>query len=253
MVVAAIKRFLPEAVRRPLREVRRTWWVMWRPVWRVRSFDRLRRVTPISREWGHDRGQPIDRYYIEGFLARHSADVRGRVLEIVDASYTRRFGGDRVTRSDVLDLDAGNPAATIIGDLACADHIPPDAFDCIICTQTLLLIYDVRAAIRTMYRALKPGGVLLVTVPGVSHQICREDMDRCGDYWRFTSLSIRRLLEEAFPPGDVEVRAYGNVLTAIAFLHGLAAEELTREELDHIDPDYEVSLAARALKPGGSP
>jgi hypothetical protein len=38
------------------------------------------------------------------------------------------------------------------------------------------------------------------------------------------------------------------VLTAIAFLRGLAAEELKREELDYHDPDYELIITVRAVK-----
>jgi SAM-dependent methyltransferase len=191
-------------------------------------FGDLRRLKPISRVFGFDRGLCIDRYYIENFLAKHAEDIRGHVLEIGDDTYTRRFGGDRVARSDVLHVQEGNPKATIVADLTCADSIPSDTFDCIIFTQTLQFIYDVRAAIRHLYRILKPGGVLLATFPGIS-QISRYDMDRWGDYWRFTTLSARRLFEEVFPPGNVTVRAYGNVLAAVAFLHGLSAEELRRE------------------------
>jgi SAM-dependent methyltransferase len=214
------------------------------------NFGNLRRVKPVSHVWGYDRGQPIDRYYIENFLADHSEDVQGRVLEIADNDYTLRFGSDRVVKSDVLHPVADNPKATIVADLACGENIPSDAFDCIICTQTLLVIYDVRAAIKTLHRILKPGGVLLVTIPGVSHQITRIDMDRWGDYWRFTSLSARRLFEERFPSENVNVQTKGNVLTAAAFLYGLAAEELSREEMDFNDPDYEVSIGVRAVKPG---
>src|SRR5207249_6393424 len=137
-------------------------------------------------------------------------------------------GGDRVTQSDVLDVSKDNLRATIIAELTCAEHVPSDLFDCIICTQTLLLIYDVRAAIRTLCRVLKPGGVLLVTVPGVSHKISRYEMDHGGDYWRFTSLSAKRLFTEVFRAENVTVQTYGNVLTAISFLHGLAVEELEK-------------------------
>jgi hypothetical protein len=42
-------------------------------------------------------------------------------------------------------------------------------------------------------------------------------MERWGDYWRFKSLSARRLLEDAFGPEAVELSVYGNVLTAKAF------------------------------------
>ena len=207
----------------------------------------LRRPTPVSRLFGFDRGQSIDRYYIEGFLARQAADIRGHVLEVADAAYTTQFGGDRVTRSDVLHVVDGNPQATIVGNLETGEGIPEDTFDCMILTQTLPFIYDVKAAIAQCHRALKSGGVLLATFPGIS-QISRHDMDRWGDYWRFTDLSARRLFEEAFAPGQVTIATHGNVLAAVAYLHGLAAEELKSAELDVVDPDYQVSITLRAVK-----
>jgi len=186
-------------------------------------------------------------------------DIRGRVLEIGDDTYTRRFGtfydGPEesapeayVSSVDVLHGDTSNPQATITGDLGIGEGIPSDAFDCVICTQTLFLIYDVRAAIRNLHRALKPGGVALVTVPGIS-QLCRPDFDLWGDYWRFTSLSARRLFEEVFPAENVVIETHGNVLAATAFLHGIAVEDLRRHELDMHDPDYEVTIAVCATKP----
>ena len=135
---------------------------------RAVRFGDLRRLTPFSREFGFDRGTPVDRFYIEWFLSCSEADICGRVLEIGDNSYTKRFGGNRVTHSDVLHVQEGNPQATFVGDLTSAEHIPSDVFDCIILTQTLHLIYDMKAAMRTLYRILKPGGVLLATVPGIS-------------------------------------------------------------------------------------
>src|SRR5215207_7533889 len=102
-----------------------------------------RRLVPASRCFGFDRGTPIDRHYIESFLARHAEDVRGRVLEVGDDGYTRRFGG-AVRSVDIVDIDAGNPRATLVGDLADPATLPREAFDCIICTQTLMLMYDVR-------------------------------------------------------------------------------------------------------------
>jgi SAM-dependent methyltransferase len=211
----------------------------------------FRRLTPISQAWGFDRGLPIDRYYIENFLARRAEDIRGHVLEIMDSTYTFQFGASRVQKSDVLHASEGNPNATIVADLTCAEEIPSDTFDCIILTQTLLLIYDVRSAIGTIQRILKPGGVVLGTVPGIT-KISREDMQRSGQYWSFTTLSIRRLLEEAFSAKQVEVEAHGNVLTAAAFLYGLAAEELRKAELDYHDTDYEVVITFRAAKPTAS-
>lgn len=222
----------------------------WPPVSGVR-FGSLRRLAPISRVFGFDRGQCIDRYYIEGFLARHAQDIRGNVLEIGDDAYTKKFGGVHVTRSDVLHVQEGNPKATMIGDLAIGTQFVSDTFDCVIFTQTLQFIYDVRSALASLCRVLKPGGVLLATFPGIS-QISRYDMDRWGDYWRFTTLSARRIFEESFSPANITVQAHGNVLAAIAFLEGLAAEELRREELDHLDADYELLITVRAKKPEGA-
>ena len=133
-------------------------------------------------------------------------------------------------------------------DLANCHEIPSDTFDCILCTQVLLLVFDLKNAIRSLYRILKPGGVLLLTAPGIQ-KISRGDMEIGGEYWRFTTLSMRRLFEEMFPPDGVQVRNYGNVLAATAFLHGLSVEDVDPEDLEYTDPDFPVSIALRAVKP----
>jgi SAM-dependent methyltransferase len=212
------------------------------------EIDLLQRTTPAGEGWGGIRGQIIDRYYIERFLAEHADDVRGHVLDFGDDAYTLKFGGAKVTQADVLNLTTNNPRATIVGDLSDGEQIPSATFDCILCTQVLLLVYNLPAAVRTLYRILKPGGVVLVTAPGIQ-KISRGDMNTCGEYWRFTTLSLRRLFEEVFPKDRIEVKASGNVLAATAFLHGLAVEDLRREDLEYQDPDFEVSISLRAVKP----
>jgi SAM-dependent methyltransferase len=203
-------------------------------------------LTPISREFGFDRGRPIDRYYIEGFLLAHENDIRGRVLEIGDDSYTRRFGGGRVGTADVLHIDATNPHATFVGDLAHADHLPSDHFDCFILTQTLHLVYDFHAAIRTVHRILKPGGVVLATFPGIS-QLSHDEWAATW-YWAFTGHSARRMFSEVFGDHQVAVTTLGNVLAATAFLHGIAAEEMDVEQLDFQDPQYQMLITVHARK-----
>ena len=66
-------------------------------------------VRPLSDEYGMDRGTPLDRYYIEEFMACNAELVRGACLEVEDARYTRRFGRDKVTRGDVLNYDESVP------------------------------------------------------------------------------------------------------------------------------------------------
>ena len=206
----------------------------------------LARLTPVSDVFGYDRGNPVDRHYIETFLAMNAAAIRGCTLEIGDATYTRRFGGRRVTRSDVLHVHDGNPAATIVADLTNAEHIASDSFDCVIITQTLHLIFDAEAAVRTVYRILRPGGVMLATLPGIS-QICRNEW-RESWYWSFTELSARQIFGRVFGRDAVCVQSHGNVLAATAFLQGLASRELRLGELEHRDAAYPVVVTVRAEK-----
>jgi glycosyltransferase involved in cell wall biosynthesis/SAM-dependent methyltransferase len=236
---------LPPTAQDWLRLRRRTW--RCRPPVGLVRWGSLRRVTPISRTFGFDRGRPVDRVYIEGFLERHADDVRGRVLEIGDNAYTRRFGGDRVTRSDVLNVEEGNSDATFVGDLAHADHIPSDAFDCVVITQTLQYVYDLRAGLATLYRILKPSGVVLATVPCISPLERFEGRDEW--FWPLTPGSAERLFKERFPADRVKVEAHGNILAAVCLLHGLACEEVDRVELEKHDERYPIVIAIRAVKP----
>lgn len=207
----------------------------------------LRRVQPISQHWGWDRGKPVDRHYIDGFLETHRADVRGSVLEVRDPVYTQRFGGDAVTAGDVIDIDPGNGMATVIADLRHADAIPEATYDCIILTQTLQLIDDIPAVLAECARILRPGGVLLATVPSVIRVDDEGGLD--GDFWRLTEASARKLFAEVFPIDAFEVTAYGNVMTCAAFLYGLSVEEMAPADLDHADPIFPVVIAIRAVKP----
>jgi peptidoglycan/xylan/chitin deacetylase (PgdA/CDA1 family) len=206
----------------------------------------LRRPDPVSRDWGYDRGQPVDRHYIDEFLASHSSDVHGAVLEVQENDFTLKFGGPRVASSAVLDLDESNPRATHVGDLRCLPDLPPESFDCIILTQTLHVIDDAGAVLRECRRLLKRSGVLLATLPCAS-RVCLEYGER-GDLWRVTPAGTRTLFEDAFGPGAVESRAFGNVLTNVAFLEGLAASELTAQELAADDPYFPALVGVRARK-----
>ncbi len=214
---------------------------------RVRFGD-LRRTTPISQCFGFDRGLPIDRHYIERFLKRNAVAIAGRVLEIGDDAYTRRFGADRVSGVDILHVHGGNPRATIVGDLADARLLPANAYDCIVLTQTLQLVYDVRAAVSSVHQALAPGGVVLVTAPGIS-QIDRGEW-KATWFWSFTAASLQRLFVEVFGEHAVMIEQYGNVFAATAFLQGLAVEEVAAADLEPFDEAYPVILAVRARKQG---
>jgi SAM-dependent methyltransferase len=206
----------------------------------------IRRTTPLSDHYGRDRGTPVDRYYIEQFLDSERAAVRGRVLEVLNRNYTERFGSG-IERSDVLDIDPDNPLATVVEDLAAADGIATSSFDCFILTQTLQYVYDLEATVAHAHRILRPGGTLLCTVPVVS-RIDRAELD--SEYWRLTAAACSRLFGDAFGPSNVVVRARGNLLGSVAFLLGMAAEELKTRELEEDDPFFPVVVTVRATKAG---
>jgi SAM-dependent methyltransferase len=167
------------------------------------------------------------------------------VLEIGDDSYSRRFGGERITTRDVLHIHGGHPQATIVGDLADPGVLPQQTFDCIILTQTLHLIFDMTTAVAQIHAALKPGGVALITVPGIS------PLDRgewkASWFWSLTDLALARLLSGPFEREKVTIATHGNLYAATAFLHGAAVEEIDTAKLAHFDPAYPVTVAARTV------
>ena len=223
-------------LKRWLRAVHRRFW----------QYGRFAGTTPLSNEFGFDRGQPIDRFYIEQFLARLAFDVKGRVLEIGDDAYSRRFGGDRIVHQDVLHVDPNNPFATIVGDISMPNVLPAEVFDCLVITQTLHLIYDMPAAVENLRRSLKPGGIALVTVPGIT-PIDRGEW-RESWYWSLTVASARRMFADVFGTGNIEVASFGNVFAASAFLQGVATEEIDRHKLDFVDEAFPVTVTIRARR-----
>ena len=206
----------------------------------------LDRVTPFSTEFGYDRGGPVDRYYIENFLQKEAGSIRGRVLEIGDNAYTMQYGGANVTKSDILHVNDTNPIATLIGDISDAPQIPDNSFDCIVLTQTLHLIYDFKGALETCHRILKPGGALLLTVPGITpidHGEWKETW-----YWSFTDKAMHRLMTDAFGKGKVDINTFGNVFAASSFLYGMGLPEVPVEKLEYRDPHFQVIITVKAVK-----
>lgn len=206
----------------------------------------MRRLQPFSTDFARDRGTPVDRIYIERFLEGNRAHVFGDVLEVQEPGYTRRYGGIRVRREHVVDIDPRNPRATVVADLSAGASLPAAAYDCAIVTETLQLLPDEHAALRNLYRALRPGGTLLLTVPCLS----RQDPGAVdSDRWRMLPLGLGERLARACPDGEIHVEGHGNLVSAVAFLAGLAAEELRAAELDTEDPAFPIVACARVTKP----
>lgn len=204
----------------------------------------MRRIDgPVSATFGADRGRPVDRVYIEAFLDEHRHDVRGAVLEVKDDRYTREFGGDRVTRSDVVDVDSSNGGATMIVDLDESGSLPADTYDCIVLTQVMQFLHPQRA-LPNLYGALRPGGVALVSAPA----LCRLET-RQPELWRLSAVGLEEMLRRELPAdAEIETAQHGNAKTVVASLLGLAAEDLGAS-LGPDDVRYPLVSLARVRRP----
>ena len=212
----------------------KSWWNR-----QARLYDMF--TAPMERMLGLAAARPR---LFEGLTAGH-------VLEIGEARYSRALGGDRVSRIDVL-CPAADPEVTIVADLTNAPQIADDTFDCIVLPQTLQFIYDHHAVVRTLHRILRPGGTVLASLPLIL-VISGTDMERWGEYWRYTSKAALHLFADVFGEENVEVRAHGNVLVATAFIQGFAVEDLDPEDFAFNDPLIELVSTVKAVKPAGQP
>lgn len=198
-------------------------------------FGDLARTAPLGR-WGYERGTPVDRWYIRRWLLEHAQHVRGHALEVKEDLYASELGAATV---EVLDIDAGNPRATLVGDLCGPGTLPDERYDAALVTQTLQFVADPGAAVQHLVAALRPGASLLLTVP------CLSRVDGPADRWRWTPAGLRELLDGCVPGAVREVEGLGNGLAGRAFLFGLAAEDLPHQALQVADAALPLVVAAR--------
>jgi SAM-dependent methyltransferase len=227
----------------------------------------LRRLDPVSVRTAAQRGRPIDQAWVDEFLDRHAADVRGRVMEVGTIVHVKARGA-AVDHLDLVDVDPrtdpptgpaprpegepvpvpGRPSVAAeqpVADVAHPDAVPTGHYDCIVAVGGLHQVPDPAAVVSSLHDALAEGGVVLAAVPGM---VQRQELHSGPVRWGMTSSTVRELFEDAFPDGEVEVEAHGNVLAATALLHGLAADELDPAELAHRDPRIEVLVTVRAVR-----
>jgi hypothetical protein len=222
----------------------------------VRQFrgGQLRRLRPFGN--GAPRGEAIVRRYWERFLEQHRADIRGKCLELGSQVTIRRLGGSEVAEAAGLDISRHSPEITVVADLGRADEIASGRYDCFIIPFTMHLIYDVESALYHSLRLLKPGGVLLVNFPCVDYYFPRGlDMGTGRSlfvFWWFTPIQVENLFRRAgLASTDYEMRIDGNLFTRVAYQMNMPAEELSSEELNHVDNGHPLLISVRAVKPAG--
>lgn len=203
-------------------------------------------LRPISHIYGFDRGEPIDRYYIEKFLDKNRQFIKGNCLEILNNTYTEKYGGENVSRSDILDIDKNNKSANIYADLRNMPEIANESYDCIILTQVLQFIDDYESAIRECKRIMKSGGVLLATLPSLSRIDVASGVGR--DFWRWTPAGAKYAFSKYFNKEKLEVEGWGNVLVGTGFWVGMAQNDLKKTQMDYWDPNFPILVSIKAQK-----
>lgn len=204
---------------------------------------------PISRQFGTERGTPIDRYYIESVLADHSDHIWGDVLEIEDNTYTMQFGGNKVKQSIVMDVSSTDSRVSFNGNIETGQGIRDEIADCFILTQTLMYIYDLGSAAHNIIRLLKKGGTALITCSGIS-QNSRRCMDNYGCYFNFNEDAFVKMFGKESGAQVLETGSFGNVKTVSAHINGLCCEDLAAEDFVPNDKYYPLIVYAVVRKNG---
>jgi SAM-dependent methyltransferase len=124
---------------------------------------------------------------------------------------------------------------------ASADALPHDdeSFDAVLLTQVLEHVPDPARVLAELYRILRPGGTVHITVP-----LVWELHELPYDYYRYTPASLTTLMEAA-GFGDVEVAARNDCFTTIAQLL-LNARHVMGRAPDGLDERREQVAAALA-------
>lgn len=196
---------------------------------------------PLSKHYGFERGLPLDRKCIEEFLEANADSIHGHCLEVKENHYVRRFGGQRVSHCDVVDIDSSNPQATIVADLHELAGVEDDTFDCVVVTNTLQYLRDPKQGIEQLHRVLKVGGSLLVTFPALG-----KVEEGATDYWRFMPDGVRALFEDDAWISDMTT--YGNALMGVALMTGMATKDVPARAWTDKDPDFPCTIGLRAVK-----
>ena len=186
------------------------------------------------------RADTPGRFYVQRFLMQCAAECRGSFLEFGDARYRGLFAPDAIERYDIVDVVAG-PAVTIVADIQHCPVIPDNTYDVVVCTQVLEHVANPFLAAAELFRILKPGGRLLLTVPAAYpyHAVPR-------DYWRFTRDSLQLLLGGRFR--ELQIVPWGNRVTVVAAYWFWSQGHVPRPALTQADPDNPQILSAYARK-----
>ncbi|MBK1987560.1 class I SAM-dependent methyltransferase [Sphaerospermopsis aphanizomenoides BCCUSP55] len=200
----------------------------------------LKKTVPICQAFGLTRGKPVDRYYLNKFIAEIYPQITGNILEIGGIPKDKDFYQVNPGSSyQIMNLEPGL-GIDIVGDAHDVSMIQPESFDSIITFNVLEHCYAPWQVVENIYTWLKPGGKCFAMVPSAV-RLHATPMD----YWRPLPDAFAWMFRNF---SQKKLYVYGNPISVIASYHGIATEELTTEELDAFHPDYPVATCIVAQK-----
>lgn len=200
----------------------------------------LRRGKPFCNEFGFERGTPIDRYYLDKFISSIRHLVKGKVVEIGGALSNReQYGFENTSTYDAVDL-LSSPFVNICGDIHESNLLKPDYYDTILLFNVLEHCHTPQKVVDNIHNWLASSGYCLAIVPNA-----QRIHNNPGDYWRILPDGMKTLFQNF---AKVQVTTYGSPTSLIASYMGIAAQELTHDELTEINPLYPVTTCLVAQK-----
>lgn len=218
--------------------------------WPRPRWGNLRRSTPIGDRRPSSSRTPVDAFYFEQFIDQHRDTLHGRVLQLGSRCWSAPWQDAVIESVTVVDLDPNSTEASIIADPSDPFVLQERQFDCEI-VPALSVLRSPRRALENLWRALRPGGVLLVAAPGMGRVGAHTQIDDDGR-WRWSASSFRELLTETLPQAEVTLETFGSVASVIASVHGLTAEEVGSKALSWRDRRFPVIVCARVQQREGS-
>ena len=200
----------------------------------------LRRRFPVDANYGFGRGTPIDRFYLDIFLRKIKKNVCGKILEI--GADQKRLDLKKYkpgARFDSLDIE-GKSKPTFTANAEVQSILKPRSYDSILAFNVLGHCRNPFSVTKNMHTWLRPGGIAFCAVSS------SQRVGRCPeDCWKIQPDGLRALFSNF---RKIQIISYGNLTTTIGALQGLAAEELSKEELLDHHPDYPVLSCVIAEK-----
>ncbi|MFF3445277.1 class I SAM-dependent methyltransferase [Streptosporangium sp. NPDC002721] len=204
------------------------------------DWGQLRRLVPVCPAFGISRGTPIDRHYLNEFLVEIREEVHGEVVEIGGKDANRdAYGFAKAISYRGMDLEPG-PGVSLAADAADPDALPAASLDAVIAFNVLEHTPRPWEVVANMLRWLRPGGTAYCMVPSAQRLHGAPE-----DYWRPLPAALGHMFGDWT---ERRVIQYGNPLSAIASLMGIAAQELDPDELAVRHPHYPVASCVIARK-----